>query len=67
MTIVIQMDDEYTDDDQKQIEGFLKRKGLTDHRKFQNIYKIMHFEMELDNTRTIIQRICKKLNNLEAP
>lgn len=39
------MDEEYTDDDEKEIEAFLKRKGLTDHRKFQNIYKIMHFEM----------------------
>ena len=59
------MDDEYTDEDEKEIEVFLKRKGLTDHRKFQNIYKIMHFEMELENTRKIIQRICKKLSDLE--
>lgn len=25
----------------------------------------MHFEMELDNTRNIIQRICKKLAELD--
>ena len=26
----------------------------------------MHFEMELENTRTIIQRICKKLSELDG-
>lgn len=56
------MDDEYGEEDEREIENFLKRKGLTDHRRFQNIYKIMHFEMELDNTRKIIQRICKRLS-----
>jgi hypothetical protein len=25
----------------------------------------MHFEMELENTRRIIQSVCKKLNELE--
>lgn len=58
----IKMDDEYGEEDEREIENFLKRKGLTDHRRFQNIYKIMHFEMELDNTRKIIQRICKRLS-----
>jgi hypothetical protein len=59
------MDEEYGEEDEREIESFLKRKGLTDHRKFQNIYKIMHFEMELDNTRKIIQRICKRLTEFE--
>ena len=59
------MDREYTDDDEKEVEVFLSRRNLTDQRKFQNIYKIMHFEMELENTRRIIQSICKKLNELE--
>ena len=58
------MDKEYTDEDEKEVENFLRRRNLTDHRKFQNIYKIMHFEMELENTRRIIQTICKKLNEL---
>lgn len=61
------MEEEYGEDDEREIETFLKRKGLTDHRRFQNIYKIMHFEMELDNTRKIIQRICKRLAELENP
>ena len=60
------MDAEYDEEDEKEVELFLKKKGLTDHYKFQNIYKIMHFEMELENTRKIIQRICKKLSELEA-
>jgi hypothetical protein len=59
------MEEEYGEEDEREIESFLKRKGLTDHRKFQNIYKIMHFEMELDNTRKIIQRICKRLTEFE--
>jgi hypothetical protein len=48
------------------VEEFLRKKGLTDQRKFQNIYKIMHFEMELENTQKIIQRICKKLSDLDS-
>ena len=59
------MDDDYNESDEKEVEVFLKRKGLTDHNKFQNIYKIMHFEMELENTRKIIQRICKRLSEFE--
>jgi len=39
------MDREYTEEDEKEVEVFLARRGLTDQRKFQNIYKIMHFEM----------------------
>jgi|JI10StandDraft_1071094.scaffolds.fasta_scaffold3556099_1 hypothetical protein len=56
------MEEDYGENDEKEVEVFLRKKGLTDHYKFQNIYKIMHFEMELENTRKIIQRICKKLN-----
>jgi hypothetical protein len=41
------MEREYTDEDESEVERFLTEKGLTDQRKFQNIYKIMHFEMEL--------------------
>jgi hypothetical protein len=59
------MEKEYTDEDEKEVEQFLTEKRLTDQRKFQNIYKIMHFEMELENTRRIIQSVCKKLNELE--
>ncbi len=61
----MQKDDQYTENDEKEVEEFLRKKGLTDQRKFQNIYKIMHFEMELENTRKIIQRICKKLSDLD--
>ena len=61
----MQMDREYTDEDEREVETFLSKRNLTDQRKFQNIYKIMHFEMELENTRRIIQSICKKLNELE--
>jgi hypothetical protein len=48
------------------VEVFLKKKGIADFQKFQNIYKIIHFEYELTNTRLIIQRICKKLSEFES-
>ena len=41
------MQEDFNEADEKEVEGFLAKKGLTDHYKFQNIYKIMHFEMEL--------------------
>lgn len=43
----------------------MRSKKLVDAKKFQNIYKILHFEMELENCRNIIQGICKKLAQLE--
>jgi hypothetical protein len=61
----MQMESEYNEEDEKEVEQFLKSKKLTDAKKFQNIYKIMHFEMELENCRNIIQGICKKLNQLD--
>ncbi len=63
--IYMQMDREYTEEDDREVEAFLAKRNLTDQRKFQNIYKIMHFQMELENTRRIIQSICKKLSELE--
>jgi hypothetical protein len=60
------MEREYTDDDEREVERFLAERRLTDERKFQNIYKIMHFEMELENTRRIIQSICKRMDELEC-
>ncbi len=37
------MDREYTEEDDREVEAFLAKRNLTDQRKFQNIYKIMHF------------------------
>ena len=37
------MDEDYNESDEREVEAFLRKKGLTDHNKFQNIYKIMHF------------------------
>ena len=39
------MDSEYSEQDERDVEQFLRSKKLTDAKKFQNIYKIMHFEM----------------------
>lgn len=59
------METEYSDADEREVQNFLQKRNLADQRKFQNVYKIMHFEMELENTRKIIQGVCKKLNELE--
>jgi len=59
------MESEYNEDDEREVEQFLRSRKLTDAKKFQNIYKIMHFEMELENCRNIIQGICKKLAQLD--
>lgn len=37
------MEDDFCESDEKEIEVFLNKKGIKDHSKFQNIYKIMHF------------------------
>ncbi len=59
------MDSEYNEDDDKEVNQYLRSKKLTDAKKFQNIYKIIHFEIELENCRNIIQSICKKLSQLD--
>ena len=58
------METEYGEEDEKEVDEFLRKKNLVNNNKFQNIYKIMHFEMELENCRAIIQGLCRKLNML---